>query len=861
MTFATESAKPNSERFTLVKMTPARYVSADMSADGGGVYSIDWTYQINRVERNGTALTETSSTPGTNDYWYWSGTSLEVKLAAAPSATNVIVVFYDLFYTSGQYRITTIDPEDSGTDEVHWEPRLTQAPKVKQSVSGMLNGVLSSAITAVKLVNTDREFQNYLTSKDSFYEKVVKCWVCVNGVENIQKMFEGRIKRIDISGDEITFTLYDIFSLLDQPCLMGDSANEAYFLKESGSFPNVAASNAGNPVPYIAAPLSRYKTVDASDMIEIPSTYKYIDWSDADGTLSATVSEGFYSPEDLATAVETAMNAVATTNNYSVTYFASNRIFLFEEDSTNSFTLLWNTGANNGVNIAPKMGFAVIDDTAAFLSINGVGYTGVDSDYAIPFPVSRLDTSSLTSAVCTEASGFAGKDANRVWSVARFNSDGPRELNFDIQVGTDTKTATAMRIQSDANLVIQNLHLVKFTGADNNIRIGDSFAWENSAQTKSANALCVRDQSFTYGVQTYTHAFVVIDQSTKNGYEFLTLNSGDTWSTNTAPAVVLVERSSGKAWPLYYGRHFTTSETTLDSGNVYQYITLLDDVEDDLAYFHVDSDYLLRDLPIPEASSYSADVLTSYRPANAINPSDYDLYVRTGSDANVGHAHVAKALADKAGLTTNAASFTSAQSALDLNTAFSIPQFDEGDFASYRKYLELVCKSVMGLVFANNSFELEYQLLSAPSSTAAVDENTYRGLSIDVGYQDIVTQLIAYNPHNASEAALAGASSPSETVSSEVARHLHGVQVTRRFRHVLETITDRIQDIFDILSHRLAVYRFTTSSDHLASQIGDDLQLDASEVLGGSGSVDLKIIGLDKSADSVDIEASDLLDI
>src|SRR5690606_27510837 len=139
----------------LVKLTPARYISEDMADEGSGLYSIDWTFPIEKVQRNGVDLTEATSTPGTNDQWYWDGSSLKVKLAAAPSSSNVIVVFYNLFYTSGQYRITTADPEDPQTDEIHWEPRLEEEPAVKQSVKDIISGTLSTAITSIRLINAD----------------------------------------------------------------------------------------------------------------------------------------------------------------------------------------------------------------------------------------------------------------------------------------------------------------------------------------------------------------------------------------------------------------------------------------------------------------------------------------------------------------------------------------------------------------------------------------------------------------------------------------------------------------------------------------------------------------------------------
>lgn len=712
MTFASEAAKPNSERFALVKITPARYVGGDLASAGGGVYDMAWTYPINRVERNGTALTEVSSTPGTNDQWYWDGTTLEIKLAAAPSATNVIVVFYDLFYTSGEYRITTTDPEDSATAERHWEPRLMGMPEVKQNVSDIVNGVVSSSSTSIRLANTDLAFQNYLTSTDSFYQKTVKVWFCANGVSNIQKVFEGRVQSITVNNNDVLLSLFDGFAKLDQPALFGDTAKEAYWLRESGSFPNVYPPDQNTPIPMV---LTKKTRAEYTTEPTAPGD-KYFD--------------GRVYPELVA---EKMMKAVCT--DYS------------EENPT------------------------------------------------------------LTN--------------NLYWGLCRFNSNGPRTLDFGNITGID-------KVDDGASEII-----IYVQTDSHNLNIYDSFELRTTGAQPTLYGHVIENREFTYnaGGGTKTYQFAVWFENVASASTVSITTSTHTFESHNGPAVVLVDKYSsrisrimtyGEEWGFVAGG---ANITTTSAGNKYAYIIL--------------------------------NAVSSGNP----DPASQEIRFVYGAADGYLHGEVVQDLAEGAGLTVNTSSITAANTSLAVNTAMTIPQFDETDFASYRKYLEMLCKSTMGIVYFNNSSELVYELLAAPSSTNSITESKFRDIRVSLEYRDIVTQLIAYNPALADKEALDAANSPSETVESLIALHLHETRNVVRFRHVLEEITSRIQDIFDILSNRRALYRFITATDNLASKIGDDLQLDADEVLGGSGSVDLKIVGLDKSPDEVDVEATDLLDI
>ncbi len=88
-------------------------------------------------------------------------------------------------------------------------------------------------------------------------------------------------------------------------------------------------------------------------------------------TLAATIAEGTYTPAELATAAQTAMNAASAASGhditYEVSYDASTKKYTFKDNGAHpaffGFELLWNTGENVGNCVGPDMGFDVADVT------------------------------------------------------------------------------------------------------------------------------------------------------------------------------------------------------------------------------------------------------------------------------------------------------------------------------------------------------------------------------------------------------------------------------------------------------------------------------------------------------------------
>lgn len=113
--------------------------------------------------------------------------------------------------------------------------------------------------------------------------------------------------------------------------------------------------------------------------IEITASTKYLDWTDDDGTLAATVATGFYKdPHELADAIATALNG-ASTETYTCTYSNTAGTFTIATSTSSVLTIKWNTGANTANSIASKIGFSTAADSSAALT-----YTGSAISFAAP---------------------------------------------------------------------------------------------------------------------------------------------------------------------------------------------------------------------------------------------------------------------------------------------------------------------------------------------------------------------------------------------------------------------------------------------------------------------------------------------
>lgn len=431
-------------------------------------------------------------------------------------------------------------------------------------------------------------------------------------------------------------------------------------------------------------------------------------------------------------------------------------------------------------------------------------YFGTVSRYElIPETVTNLadaqqvSQTSLEVLVCTDFTNDLHTSNNREYHAGRVTSNGPQDFTFSPSA-VDNTDPNFTRLDTTGAVVAT-------------IFIGDTFEITGSG--------------------TYRVRVLYVDRT--NDYVYVTKDAGiiatDTVNNNDCPTVTVFDGSF--TYLLLYGRDYTASTVATTGGNELVKVDLVANFEANHAGL------LILD---PEFM----DVRFRIHP-----PFDDQT-----------HGDVLSTLLTFANQTVNAASITTANSTFNVNANFSIPNFDEGDYAKYTKYIQDILSSTFGYILLNNSFEIEYKLFSAPSgSTEVTDTEVMEGsYNYRIDYNDIVTQIIGFNPHfNNGEFN----SVSSATSESNKSKHLHGVDTTTRFRHVLEDFTSKVTDLINYRSERSATYSFRTKGQQFDSEVGDDFLLKKGNIPGQATSRNIKLLGLEKSAFETKVTATDLLNI
>jgi hypothetical protein len=690
LSFTTAKLEPSSNRFVLVRLNPARYFSGSLSLNGSN-YEGTFTGVISHVQRNGTSLTKVSTLSG-NDQWKHDETTglLQVRLASAPnSTTNVIVVFYYLFYTSSPAGAVAYQtPSDSGTTLRNWSTGIKQIPTARESFSNLLTGATFTMADTSLEVTADATLRGYLTSNDSFNNKAVDIWLCIDSTDNIQQIYQGKMKSLSLSATSLSISCFDAFAPLAQPALMGDSLSVAYYLRKTGSYPSMRPEDHGKPCRYILGKHSRH-------------------------------------------------------TNEQITTMAS---------------------------------------VAGYKTLSG------------------------EPAVCTNWSSSASTTTNRTWGLCRLANIATAQPTGAVQAETTNGNDLFLRY------------------ASHSYSPGDTFIWSSAGVYWYG--LVERTTSFTYSATSYNLSVRV------EGFGWPTVASS-VISVPYSMAMVIKRGDDPTASlirPIYL-RDYTASVLTTAAGNKVVSVTFNNNFE----------------ATVEGGSGWTLD------------PSRDQVMFRVTQSSGILHGDVLSTICQKAGLTVASSTFTQANTDLAVNAQFSIPYTGETGYSHYTQYVQDLLASTLGYLRMNTSQQVEYKLLAAPSSTDSVDKFEYLGgVSAEIDCQDVVTSIVASNPHNVSVEVLDAATSPTEIVESTKARYLHGVQNEINFTHLLETITGRISAILAVRSSRKVLYRLGVPTKFLDAVLGQDFLLTSAELPGGGSSKALKITSIERDVNSVTIEATDV---
>lgn len=110
----------------------------------------------------------------------------------------------------------------------------------------------------------------------------------------------------------------------------------------------------------------RSKVWRSSGYFVISSSNKYIDFNEGSGEVNATLTEGSYTPDELATEIKASLEAVGG-DTYTVSYGTSTGKWTISSDGS-TLSLLWNSGTNTANSLASSIGFYGSADSTGSLT-------------------------------------------------------------------------------------------------------------------------------------------------------------------------------------------------------------------------------------------------------------------------------------------------------------------------------------------------------------------------------------------------------------------------------------------------------------------------------------------------------------
>lgn len=250
MTFATEAAKTDSERFCLVKISPRKLLT-DGTSLGGDDYEFDigegLLISSIRVFPADTAVT----------YTYVGG--ILTATSTEDLLTETVILYHDLFITGTTTRYTD---GISGVDDAEWLPLLQRYPSASQTMRNIADGVFTLSDTSISMISSDRMMQAYLGENDSFSLAPLKIWVCINESSINKVIYNGSVSSASLSAGVITFQILDTFQKLNDIGTFGTNAN-SFITNGSALATYPEVSNAPAPItlgrssPFKVAPTSQ----------------------------------------------------------------------------------------------------------------------------------------------------------------------------------------------------------------------------------------------------------------------------------------------------------------------------------------------------------------------------------------------------------------------------------------------------------------------------------------------------------------------------------------------------------------------------------------------------------------------------
>lgn len=248
MTYSTllQSEKAIKEGYLAI-LQPRRRLTG-WSLYSGFVYSTSYDLgDIDHIEENGVDMVEATSTSLTAGEYYYDAASsilyMRTYQSADPDSVQ-IGVHYNI-YCATDAQNYYLDPLDSTTNIVEYEPIIKQAPDIKSTTSDSLFGALPVQSSNIKLINADHAFERHIYAS-SFNKAVIKIYHWLDSIENINLFYNGLMSDVSYDTSEIQIKCVDRVDELSE-----EYRNPTTSFFSTTDFPNVEPNMIGKPIRYV----------------------------------------------------------------------------------------------------------------------------------------------------------------------------------------------------------------------------------------------------------------------------------------------------------------------------------------------------------------------------------------------------------------------------------------------------------------------------------------------------------------------------------------------------------------------------------------------------------------------------------
>lgn len=159
------------------------------------------------------AYTLVDTLTNVEQYTYNSETGeLQIQITGSLNDHTSILASFYLFYTSEIGRYISQDPENSNTEERYWEPKIVGNPSFSVTQEDIIDGFLSVGNSNLTIINHEKDFQQYIGDNFFFSKREIVIWQCLDGVNNIRKLFSGYCSSISIDDNLVRFSIDNLYS-------------------------------------------------------------------------------------------------------------------------------------------------------------------------------------------------------------------------------------------------------------------------------------------------------------------------------------------------------------------------------------------------------------------------------------------------------------------------------------------------------------------------------------------------------------------------------------------------------------------------------------------------------------------------